>query len=83
MDKLTTIINNWDPTNLMSHAPDDEYDLEINMIAELLRKTNNENELAKGIQNIFLDACGEVFFKKDFEDCLDIARKILKEFNKE
>ncbi len=78
MDKLTWIINSWDPTNLMSHAPAEEYNLEIQMIADLLKKTNDENELAKGIQDIFLNTCGEVFFKKSFEECLDIAKNILK-----
>lgn len=79
MDKLTEIINNWDPTNLMAHAPDDEYELEVERINELLMKTEDEYELAKGIKNIFLETCGPEFFKKDFRECLGVARKILKE----
>jgi hypothetical protein len=78
MDKLTKIINEWDPTHLLSHAPDDEYNLEIQMIEEVLKKTNNENELAKKIHDIFLDTCGKVFFEQSFEDCLDVAKTILK-----
>ena len=78
MDKLTWIINSWDPTNLMSHAPAEEYNLEIQMIADLLKRTNDENELAKGIQDIFLNTCGKVFFKKTFKECLDVAKNILK-----
>lgn len=77
MDTLTSIINEWDPTNLMKHAPDDEYELEIGMIREMLDKTDNEYDLAKGIQNIFLETCGKEFFKKSLEDCILIASKIL------
>ncbi|AIF51661.1 DUF1871 family protein [Pelosinus sp. UFO1] len=72
MDELTEIINAWDPTNLMLHAPDDEYNLEIKMIEELLKTTSSEEELAKGIPNIFLETCGD--------ECITIARKILKEY---
>jgi Domain of unknown function (DUF1871). len=78
MDALTAIINEWDPTNLMSHAPDDEYELEIGMIREMLDKTDNENDLAEGILNIFLETCGNEFFKKTLEDCIMIANKILR-----
>jgi hypothetical protein len=80
LNKLTEIINAWDPTNLMSHAPDDEYNLEIKMIGELLKTTSSEKELAKGIQKIFLETCGDEFFKEAFEECITIARKILKEY---
>ena len=80
MHKLTEIINAWDPTNLMLHAPDDEYNLEIKMIGELLKTTSSEEELAEGIQSIFLETCGDEFFKKNFEECITIARKILKEY---
>jgi len=78
MDKLTEIINNWDPTNLMAHAPDDEYELEVERINELLKKTDDEYELASGIQNIFLETCGQEFFTKEFTECLEVARKILR-----
>ncbi|MED4781964.1 DUF1871 family protein [Brevibacillus choshinensis] len=77
MDKLTELINSWDPTNLMSHAPDDEYELEVQMIKQLLITTLDDNDLAKGIQNIFLETCGSVFFKKNYEECLVVAKKIL------
>lgn len=77
MDKLTRIINSWDPIDVMSHAPDDEYNLEVEMIANLLKKTTDVNELAKGISDIFLDTCGKVFFKKSLKECLDTAKKIL------
>lgn len=77
MDKLTKIINEWDPTNLMSHAPDDEYELEIEKIKKALESTDNELELAKSIMSIFLESSGEEFFKKTLDDCILVARKIL------
>ena len=81
MDKLTQIINEWDPTNLMAHAPDDEYDLEIEKIKKVLELTNDENEIAKSIMSIFIETCGEEFFKKTIEECTIVARKII-EINK-
>lgn len=77
MDMLTKIINEWDPTNLMSHAPDDEYELEIEKIRKALESTNNEFELAKTIMNIFLESSGEEFYKKTLEECVLVARRIL------
>lgn len=77
MDKLSLIINRWDPANLMTHAPDDEYELEIKMIKEILKKTENEHELAKGIQEVFLETVGETFFKKSFEQCFEISKEII------
>jgi hypothetical protein len=79
MDKLTGIINEWDPLNLMAHAPADEYELEVKMIKQLLNEVREELELAKGIRSIFLQTSGNEFFKKDLEECLAVARKILEE----
>lgn len=77
VDKLTELINRWDPTKVMSHAPDDEYELEIGMIKQLLEKTEDPRELANGIQNIFLETCGVEFFHKSFEECLEISKEII------
>ncbi len=43
MDKITKIINEWDPINLMYHAPDDEYCFEIELIKKELNKSYDEN----------------------------------------
>ncbi len=77
MDKISKIINEWDPMNLMNHAPDDEYCFEISMIKESMKNIQNEQEFAKKIQEIFISQCGENY---DFsiDKCTLVARKILK-----
>lgn len=82
LDWLSIILNEWDAIDLMSHAPDDEYNLEVKKIRTLLQKTSDVKELAKGIQEIFLDTCGSDVFKKTYEDCLPIAKKILAQYEK-
>jgi len=77
MNDVKDVINNWDPINLLSHAPEDEYHLEIYKIERLCNTTNDFHELARGINNIFLEAFGEDSFKKIHSECLLIAQKIL------
>ncbi|KYZ75243.1 hypothetical protein AXX12_13855 [Anaerosporomusa subterranea] len=77
MDRLTEIINEWDPIDLMSHAPDDEYELEIKMIRNIINDISNEFEVAQIIYDIFLETCGKELFKKSVEDCAIIAKKIM------
>ena len=77
-DSITEIINQWDPINLLSHAPLDEYKHEIHLIRELLKTNVNTKELGKGIQNIFIKQFGKDIFKKKYEDCLLIAQKLQK-----
>ena len=33
---VTTIINNWDPIDLLPYAPQDEYHVEIDLIVKLM-----------------------------------------------
>lgn len=61
----------------MSHAPDDEYELEIEKIRDLLNTVKTASGLAIEIHRIFLDTCGEEFFKKTYQDCFIIAKKII------
>ncbi|MFZ5596787.1 MAG: DUF1871 family protein [Bacillota bacterium] len=74
---ITKIINEWDPVDLLSHAPSDEYEVEIKYVANLLKETSNASELAKGILEIFCRRFGEDVFTKDYEECLKIANKLL------
>jgi hypothetical protein len=76
MDKTLQVINEWDPMNFLSHAPDDEYEEEVKLINELLEQTNDAHEAAIGIKAIFT-MMFEEDFKKSYEDCLTIAKKIL------
>jgi hypothetical protein len=70
------IITEWDPQNLMSHAPDDEYEYEAQLIEDSLSGISDENDLAEYIRSVFVSQFDNDF-KKTNEECLLIARKIL------
>lgn len=76
MNKTLQVINKWDPMNFLSHAPDNEYEEEVKLINALLKQTNDESEIALGINSIFTKMFEEDF-KKSYEDCLEIAKKLL------
>lgn len=76
MSKTKRIINEWDPLNLLSHAPDDEYEEEIILINDFLAKTNDVNQVAIEIKAIFIKMFGDDF-KRSYNDCIEIAKKIL------
>lgn len=76
MNKTLQIINEWDPMNFLSHAPDDEYEEEAKLVDELLEQTNDVHELANGLKIIFTRMFGDDF-KKAYEECLQIAYKLL------
>ena len=79
MDEIISIINEWDPINLLDICPTDEYQPEIKQIASVISRNNKMNyiDLGKIIYGIFVDSFGEEF-KKDIDECNDIAVKILK-----
>lgn len=76
MGIVKSIIDNWDPIDIMSFSPDDEYDPEILEIEQLLCTTNDVNELADGIYNIFRYYFNDIF-KNSKSDCVIIARSII------
>lgn len=76
MSKTKRIINDWDPMNLLSHAPDDEYEDEITLINDFLAHTSGVNQLAYEIRFIFIRMFGNDF-KKSYDDCLEIAKQLL------
>lgn len=70
------IINKWDPIDLLSHAPDDEYHSEISEISELLKKSTDLELIADGIYSVFNKSFrGE--FSKTKDECRKIAKLIL------
>ena len=81
MNTIKLIINDWDPINLLIHAPDDEYHSEIREIERLLKTTKNYTDLAEGIYDVFIEAFGNNSFKKSKSECRIIAQKILSEDN--
>lgn len=84
-ESLTHIINEWDPIGLISFSPQDEYLPEIKKIEELLQNCDivDEKYLANGIKQIFTDSFGSNLFKGQFDECVNIAKKILDIFPKE
>lgn len=71
---LTEVINNWDPVGLLAGgAPQNEYDIEINVITQKCIAFTNEIELAKLIYEVFNDMIG---VKLDHLSCLKHAFKI-------
>lgn len=77
MDFINRIINDWDPVDLLSHAPEDEYHSEIDEIRNLLYTTDHPLELAEGISKIFVESFGNEVFKKSKDDCLKIVQTLL------
>jgi hypothetical protein len=58
MNKYSSVkkaIDEWDPIGLLGMGcPDDEYDPEIRDIVRLLSEINSLDELAVGIQKVFI-----------------------------
>ena len=77
MDFVKRIIDEWDPIDLLSHAPDDEYHSEIEEIGYLLHMTDDSVELAEGIFNVFVESFGNDTFNKSKEECEHIAQILL------
>ena len=78
MDLVKKIINEWDPIELLCHAPDEEYDLEVEEIAQLLKQTEDSSELARGIHTIFTRSFGPNIFNKSIGECRYIADALLR-----
>ena len=77
MSIVKLVIDSWDPVNLLSHAPSDEYHSEIKEIEIAASSTTNPAELAEKIYTIFLKSFDAVSFQKTHDECTQIARKIL------
>lgn len=78
-DKMTfemikQVIDEWDPIDLLSHAPADEYDSESRKI--LLKFQHNTEQNGTIIHEIFSKAFGTTF-TKSVDECVCIAKKIM------
>lgn len=74
MNFVKSVIDEWDPIDLFPWAPDDEYHSEIEEIQHLLRITDNPDELAEGIYEVFVESFGQRTFNKSREECKQIAK---------
>lgn len=77
MDVVKKIIDEWDPLDLLSHAPADEYHSEIEKVRSLLDLEDNATELAEGIFQVFIESFGSENFPKSMAECEQIALALL------
>lgn len=75
--KIKTIIDKWDPINLLAYAPEDEYDLECKEIYNLISNNMSIEFIAKTIFSVFSQSFGYDLFDKTLEECTVIAKKII------
>lgn len=76
-ENVAKIINNWDPIDLFPCSPKDEYEVEIDLISKLLGESTDLEYLANSISAIFTRRFGDDVFTRGYNECLDIAHKIL------
>ncbi len=74
--ELTLIINDWDPIDLMSFSPSDEYKVEVSMILDKLEQFQDVNSLAEYIHSTFRKQF-DAQFEREFDECLEVAERIL------
>ena len=77
MNFVKGVIDDWDPIDLLFHAPDDEYHSEVEEIQHLLSVTDDCAELAEGIFKVFVESFGKETFNKSKEECKQIAQVLL------
>jgi hypothetical protein len=76
-DKVAKIINEWDPIDLFPFSPKDEYQVEIELISELVDKKIDLESLANNIYDLFIKRFGDDVFMRNYDECFIIAKKIL------
>lgn len=79
MERITQIINDWDPVGFFPMAPKDEYIVEIKKIREFVCANSNlqVQPLAQAINKIFVEAFGADVYYEDLEQCAVIAKEII------
>lgn len=79
MEKITKIINEWDPIGFFPMAPKDEYVNEIKKIYEYVHSDQNLQirTLAEKINKIFVATFGADVYDEDLEQCMLVAERIL------
>ena len=81
---IKNIIDKWDPIDLFPCAPNDEYNVEIKLIESYIDeniKGLNQESLGVQIKAIFEKRFGADVFKKEIEDCIEIASEIIQRLN--
>ncbi|WP_026892176.1 DUF1871 family protein [Lacrimispora aerotolerans] len=76
-EKVAKIINDWDPIDLFPYSPKDEYEMEIDLISKLLDESTDLEHIANCISTVFTSRFGDDVFTKKYNECFNIAKKIL------
>lgn len=84
MEKITKIINDWDPIGFFPMAPEDEYENEIKDICEYIHSNQNLQieTLAEAINKIFVEAFGVDVYDENLEQCALVAGEIMLQYRK-
>lgn len=79
MERITQIINDWDPIGFFPMAPKDEYINEIKKISKFVCAHQNlqVQPLAQAINEMFVETFGTDVYDEDLEQCAVIAKQIL------
>lgn len=78
-ESVKEIIDEWDPINLLPHAPDDEYEAEIKDIVKQINLVHSSEELSIVIHNVFSNWFGKDSLESihyTISECQPIAEKI-------
>jgi hypothetical protein len=67
------VIDEWDPIELLSFCPPDEYKMEIESVTTNILKETSEDDLARKIHSIFTKSFGSDVFTKDIDECRKVA----------
>lgn len=79
-EKIKQIIDEWDPIDLLSHAPKDEYDEETKEVSKLISATNEAitvELIGKIIYTVFSKHFGSNTFTCNLDECMCVAEKII------
>ena len=76
-NEIKKIIDDWDPSDLLSGTHPDVYHAEADIIEVLIIATQDVNILAKCIHQLFIKMFGANQFKCTIDDCMPIAERIL------
>ena len=76
---VKSVVDEWNPYELLPNAPSDEYDSETIKISQIINKSSNVVEIADIISRVFSKSFNE---NLDIQKCVKPAEKIYELLNK-
>jgi hypothetical protein len=77
---VKAIIDCWDPVDLLSFAPKDEYDPISETISNMISQNDTVESIGNVIHKVFLESFGKITFEKSKDDCIEVAKQISEKF---